>query len=374
MEEDAETVVPDEIMCFHILPTLPAKFLMRLRCVCKPWSSLIHNPYFISTYRNIRRHRQHSHLLFLSHEKDATQQRIFSVEINKLEEEGSSQPLVATHLRTLLACAPHRLYYAQSVNGLVCFSLSNTSNSYLEVLENPSIHILNPSTREFITLPHASRMYHTEYVTHHFGFSPLTNQYKVLRVERYDPRWSSLSFIFKVFTLGTNCSWKCLEVDLSDLPFDLSNFQFSNKSVCVHGAIHWLHEPLNIIVVFDIEDERFRVIELPPGVGVHPRRRLAEVDGCLALMDGQWQKYTMGLWVLKDYQNKVWLKDNIAFPFQYSLVQGSGTGPVRLHQYDMKSKRFRIGEIILPKWKHNHNQVLHILTSYGEDVVPLSSS
>ncbi|PRQ37138.1 putative F-box domain-containing protein [Rosa chinensis] len=358
MEDDSETtVLLNEIICSEILPRLPVKTLLRFRCVCKSWSSLILNPGFATAYRNLcSGERKRSHLLFFTCESEyQKEQRVFSVQLNQ---EGSQRR--ATHVLTL-----KQLYQAQSTKGLVCFSLSKTSSSYLEVLDN-RVHIFNPSTRHVVTLPQTSRVNLTVYVAHHFGFSSLTNEHKVLQIQRY-----KRGLIFNTFVLGTSTTWRQVEVDLADLPFDPLEFKFDTSSVSTYGAIHWLHPTLNIIVAFDMNGaERFKVVPIPDGIDLHdPLVRLDKVDGCLALIDGRKQQsYMKGLWILKDYKNHVWVKEDILFPFQNDIVRG--LADLRLHQYNMKTKSYRLSQILLPEWR-NDSRMLDMLTSYDEGIVPL---
>lgn len=119
--------------------------------------------------------------------------------------------------------------------------------------------------------------------------------------------------MFNIITLGINL-WKCIEVDLNNLPFDPHRCLFYEGSVCVNGA-------QNMIVGFDIEDEKFsRVIQLPKDYNlfrVDPF--MVEVCGRLALGDrvqltGQ---NIMRLWILNDYENQVWVKESFTFAIQW---------------------------------------------------------
>ncbi|CAB4295506.1 unnamed protein product [Prunus armeniaca] len=46
--------LPTEIIFSHILPRLPAEVLIRCRCVCTSWSSLIRRPSFVAACHNFR--------------------------------------------------------------------------------------------------------------------------------------------------------------------------------------------------------------------------------------------------------------------------------------------------------------------------------
>ncbi|BFG34329.1 hypothetical protein CerSpe_206030 [Prunus speciosa] len=397
MEPAAGPELPSQITCFEILPRLPSKSLMRFRCVCKSWSSLTRDPSFVSAHQNLGCNKN-THLLLTAWDKPTTQQHFFSLEINQ---QGSLIPVHLLSLPTPRTKNEH-LYHVQSINGLVCLYLHNTSVPNQTDPEHP-IRVFNPSTRESITLPHASLASHTANVTQHFGFSPLTNEYKVLQVQKLIPdALRGNHFVFKIFKLGTS-SWRCIEVDLNDLPFDPLNCPFHKRSVCVNGAVHWMHGTENVIVVFDIGEEKFRAIPLPEDYNCfihrvdYPVGSVVEVDGCVALIgDKRLMRMGMiGLWILRDYQNQVWVKETICFPFHWEKAGYPvpfctiHTGELLLHSsrlsrrkpahprallYNMESESFRESdEIVLPPESTCLNVVrLKLLANYDDSIVPLT--
>ncbi|XP_020412258.1 F-box/kelch-repeat protein At3g06240 [Prunus persica] len=213
----------------------------------------------------------------------------------------------------------------QIVHGLACASSGSCP---------VSIH--NLSTRESIQLPHVKREYNT-FTTYHFGFSPLTNEYKVLQIfQRFRPKTPrKLDIQFNVFTLGTDSSWRPLQVDPGHLLFDALSYAFETNvrcsaSVCVNGAIHWMYERQKMIVVFEVREETFRVVPLPQdynqefGQDNHEYKRITddygqadasiiEVGGCVGVYaDKSWKQNKVVLWILKDHQNLVWVKETIS--------------------------------------------------------------
>lgn len=75
--------------------------------------------------------------------------------------------------------------------------------------------------------------------------------------------------MFNIFTLGG--TWRRLEIqdkDLGDVAFDCDdifwpNLELGCDSVFLHGARHWLEMSIEgwpVVLVFDFEQERFRVI------------------------------------------------------------------------------------------------------------------
>ncbi|XP_068337260.1 putative F-box protein At5g62660 [Pyrus communis] len=400
--ESAGSELPNEIICFQILPRVPSKSLMRFTCVCKSWSSLVRNPSFVDAHQSFHRNKL-THLLLTTWNKATRQQHFLSAQINQ-----DGTPTPAIHLLNLPMASDHRLYNVQSTNGLVCLYLSNTSSRHhtLAYLDPPNF-IFNPCTRESIILPHASPTYCRSHVTYHFGFSPLTNEYTVLQVQTFRPHHSiptDMTFMFKIFKLGTSL-WRRLEVDRNDLPFEPLQCPFEVQSVCISGAMHWMHLKESVVVVFDIGDEKFRVIPLPQDyvcfihrIG-YPMgesiRNVVEVGGCLALIGDKTlvrSQNMMALWILKDYENQVWIREAITFPLRWRalgcpvplrtihngelLLQSielhvhEPPDHVRVHVYNMESKSFRGSEIGLP-WTFLNDARLKLVVGYDDNIVPL---
>ncbi|BFG34330.1 hypothetical protein CerSpe_206040 [Prunus speciosa] len=190
------------------------------------------------------------------------------------------------------------------------------------------VSIFNPSTRESIALSRAPAS-RKVYVTYHFGFSPLTNEYKVLQVQELIHALRGEHFMFKIFKLGTS-SWRHIEVDCKSLRFNPFTSPFHKRSVCVNRAVHWIHGINNVILAFDIGDEKFRAIPLPKDYNCFTHRidfpigSIVEVDGCVALTgDKEWRLNILRLWVLRDYQNQVWVKET-------TLLEKRSTGTLLL--------------------------------------------
>ncbi|XP_050109667.1 F-box protein At4g19940-like [Malus sylvestris] len=400
--ESAGSELPSEIIWFQILPRVPSKSLMRFKCVCKSWSSLVRNPSFVDAHQSFHRNKL-THLLLTTWDRATRQQHFLSAQINQ-----DGTPTPAIHLLNLPMGSDHRLYNAQSTNGLVCLYLSNNLSRHhtLAYLDPPNF-IFNPCTRESIILPHASPAYCTSHVTYHFGFSPLTNEYKVLQVQTFRPHDSiptDMTFMFKIFKLGTSL-WRRLEIDRNDLPFEPLKCPFAVQSVCINGAMHWMHLKENVVVVFDIGDEKFRVIPLPQDYVsfIHrigypmgdAMRNVVEVGGCLALIGDKKlvrSQNMMALWILKDYENQVWIREAITFPLRWRalgcpvplrtihngelLLQSielhvhEAPDHVRVHVYNMESNSFRGSEIGLP-WAFLNDARLKLVVCYDDNIVPL---
>lgn len=269
------------------------------------------------------------HLLVSAYKIDSGEQHFFSVPVLPDLFLGP-----ATSLLTLKT-EPMGLTSSQYLNGLFCFYHAE----YPYYFGGP-ILAYNPTTQETINMPldrpgnDAAET--TWNITTHFGFDPSTNSHKVLRI-----RWTealpestprAFKMEFNVLTLGKGTmSWR--EIDPA-VPFDCVKYASGGRSVCLNGAMHWMHRYGDSIVAFDVRDENLRLIPYPDGYteGINASElvrpeRLVEIGGCLALITSEGRnaletKYLaeeqmLELWVLKDYHNHVWVKESIRLPFRW---------------------------------------------------------
>ncbi|PQP92679.1 F-box/kelch-repeat protein [Prunus yedoensis var. nudiflora] len=419
--------LPTEIIFYHILPRLPPEALMRCKYVSKSWSSLIRSPSFVTDFNDTN--KSNTNFLF---QKNT---RLFSSKIE--EQQGENNILIPTPIAQLPL--PTRSKFLKRYPDLVEYILNPApvaELSYLsrcEAFEFPpnhvqSVHglvcassrcgpvfILNPSTQESIELPYIIENYRLASATYNFGFSPLTNEYKVLQILSFHPN-SGSEIRFNVFTLGRDSSWRPLQVDPADLPFDARDHDYayeiqngrSTGCVCLNGAIHWIQETQKVIVVFDVKEETFRVLPLPEehAQEFHPdnhgRNRVAgrasvvEVEGCVGVfVDKSLTQNKIVLWILKDYQNLVWVKETITavMPIGEGYVKALGTihtgelalalhfygnspgfddGPPKLLLYDMESKQYRILDFIFPNNMGVARGIpIKLIASYDDSIVPL---
>ncbi|XP_008241443.1 PREDICTED: putative F-box protein At1g53550 [Prunus mume] len=190
---------------------------MQCRWVCKSWPSLIRSPSFVAAFLNFRC-RDTTDFLFKYNN------RYFS---SKIEQQGNA-PAPVAELPYLPQCEAVKgsFHDEKTVNGLVCAS----------TWSGP-VFILNPTTREFIELPHTDVLIETQgssmvkaSANYNFGFNPLTNEYKVHQHRHL----------------------------LSDIARGIRN-----DGVYINGAVHWIHKKQKVIVAFDVREETFRLVPLP---------------------------------------------------------------------------------------------------------------
>ncbi|KAL6187079.1 hypothetical protein ACLB2K_043194 [Fragaria x ananassa] len=158
-----------------------------------------------------------------------------------------------------------------------------------------SVYIFNPFTRESVVVPYPT----FQYIDFYFGFSPRTNEYKVVATQNI---------------AGLVGSWRNMVVDWHHLPFvHPPPSDFWNNTVCVNGVLHWLASSYEAIYALDIGDDRFRIIPVPSQCKFERHNKVMEVYGCLCIVCAN-GKAEMWLWILKDYKHQVWVAETIEVP------------------------------------------------------------
>ncbi|KAE9591565.1 putative F-box domain-containing protein [Lupinus albus] len=228
----------------NILKRLPVKSLFRFKCVSKDWFNLFNSPYFISL------HLQHSTLLLLF-------QRIPLSNLNHSQSSSSSSSCLIG--QDFKVHNPQFIDFAVtdkvigSCNGLLC--VKHTNNNHM-------LSISNPATREIRQVPEILHDIKSFYYFG-FGFSPIANDYKVVRISVPDEdRILDLDDIrvsrAEVYSL-TSGAWREIDATILQTLYLMSN------SVTVNGVMFWqafaTDPDAEFVVSFDISSEMFTLFE-----------------------------------------------------------------------------------------------------------------
>ncbi|KAF9610617.1 hypothetical protein IFM89_023505 [Coptis chinensis] len=179
--------IPHDILFFGILVRLPAKSLLRFKCVSKLWYAILGEPEFIKAHLTRTKEQSTSSIVgfFQVKYKDSKKEGCEYIFVNK---EGPEYFAVQTVKWTSRV---------GDCNGLFCFR----SRSGFE--------ICNPSTREFLYRPLPPPPPPHCLISYGFGFDPLKNEYKVVQIVHGEGNFHRCM----VCTLGANnCSWKDITV------------------------------------------------------------------------------------------------------------------------------------------------------------------
>ncbi|CAN0890534.1 F-box protein CPR1 [Linum grandiflorum] len=296
--------LPHEIVTEEILFRLPVISLLKFRCVCKQWRTLIDSPDFIkrqilhsvSTTRNA--------VLFLL---DQAYDGLYPVPYL-----AGLRPETSIRLTHRFPGIPPHVNYVHgatifgSCNGLIC----------LRYLHGDHVLILNPATRKHrITGPGASVPCHlTDFFStfeldfgYGFGYDLSSDDYRVVRICR-EVREDGTKEGLRVVSFGV--SSRCCRV--AGFPYEVvpSWSDHHKLGVFVAGGLHWVvnknksddssnPNPKPIVVGYDLVTNKCHEVPLPE-FGGESIFNLGELRGCLCAFENHLGKI-VHVWMMKEY-------------------------------------------------------------------------
>nr|GMC96821.1 putative F-box protein At5g52610 [Ipomoea batatas] len=280
-------------MLLEILKRLPAKTLMKSKCVSKYWLNLIRDSSFANSHFNhARTHRSEdaSHLLF------ATVLNYWTHPIRTI------YPATNDDLSLSSQLPSHTFgqYFqpcSNVVNGLVCVCLVEFYHQ-----SQHCIWVLNLTTTEKKPLPEPpslkafkTRYPHVNlYGTSRFylGFDQISNKYKLLH---------DMLGACEVLTLGINQTWRQVrgnpgvEDDLGlnrirgGEGFILQGYGHAGMA-SINGRIYFRNLRERVIVFFDLKEEKFRQVAIPQSIeGISYKTGLVDLGGKLGVVVGLYE-------------------------------------------------------------------------------------
>ncbi|XP_021850586.1 putative F-box protein At3g10240 [Spinacia oleracea] len=262
----------------EVLLRSPPKTLLRFRCVCKLWCSLIDSPDFISMHLKTYKNNQ---LLSTEHVPKTCFDSVFVIRRSDTTTRKVAQLVKDSESSMISECA--------MIDGLMlmgCYS-SNDSNS-------KDLSLWNPSIRKLIPIPLCPlKINNFVAVEYHLGFAPLSKDYKVVVFELGDLNLnaSKLSVAIAIYSVRDRL-WR-MKPNWSDFPkWCLELMQARDGAVFSQGAFYWrpyyqylkcLGEESNThLLSFDVESEEFSFLKLPD-IGEEMRKFIFLLGGSLAL-------------------------------------------------------------------------------------------
>ncbi|GAU19602.1 hypothetical protein TSUD_304140, partial [Trifolium subterraneum] len=218
-----------ELVEEEILPRLPVKVLLQLRCICKSWKTLISNdPRFAKKHLRMSKIlKQQQHLLivnnFCYHDLIFWDSPLSSVFNNVY-----NSTVTQTQLNLPISISKH-IFEICSCDGILCFTLGGEGGRKYVVLCNPSL-------RKYSELPplenHRKREYSNQREVppclYSFGYDNFNDVYKVIAISCCKDKNK-----VDVYTLGTNY-WRSIQ----DFPY--SSCSMYDQGVFVGGTVNWV--------------------------------------------------------------------------------------------------------------------------------------
>ncbi|KAL5709462.1 hypothetical protein ACHQM5_020146 [Ranunculus cassubicifolius] len=256
--------LPPEIS-ISIFSRLPVKCLMKCRCVCKPWRSLISTPHFINMHLACSSHAYNPDILF--HDFSVISKYRFKKNYHHvIENVGEGDEVVK-----VLSLPSHfsALDIVDSCNGLICF---------IEPYSRTVMYVCNPCTGESIQLPPPPSQIPSSLFG--FGHDSVHDEYKVVTLFLEDPTSAHPKQVAAVCTLDSRTWRRIAEVPF--MPIRERSFFYMD------GAVHWMALDLvgksSIgIGSLDMASEKFQFVQLPPIFNVD-NLEVGVLGGCIASM------------------------------------------------------------------------------------------
>ncbi|XP_059642611.1 F-box protein CPR1-like [Cornus florida] len=312
--------LPKELIA-EILTRLPVRALLKFRCVCKSWCSLISSPKFITSKLN-----QTIHLNKINN----TDTHIIGRYINDYEEGAGGEGRFSVilydgscfiELENPIPYCHSEFHIFGSCNGLVCLS-DNVFDSVFNKLNN--LILWNPSIRKSMRLPMSSigiDSHGLRRVVDGYGFDYKTNDYKVVRISYINDLPDAE---VELFSLNRGCWRRICGVG----PHHRFTFYPLPCQAFVNGIVHWAGANLDAasdisILTFDMSSEVFCKMKPPPAppngwVGARMAVSVLRESLCLGHFDFLVSK--VSIWVMKEYGVvESWTKS-----FSFDVDEGFG--------------------------------------------------
>ncbi|XP_010463253.1 PREDICTED: putative F-box protein At1g47790 [Camelina sativa] len=277
----------------EILLRLPARSVLRFRCVSKLWSSITTDSYFINSYETRFSTLRPSLLVcFIANGKLFVSSIPQDNQNSKESSYSCSQPIYRYNMK--FPQGPCYFPPTESVHGLICFQVS------------ASPVIWNPSKRQLLTFPKPDENWSN--ITMFLGYDPVEGKHKIMCIP--DSRSSE---VCRVLTLGSaQESWRTVKTNHNHYS------DYNTFGRCIKGVIYYIadiyHKGVWVIISFDVRFERFGMIDLPTDIY---RDMLISYEGKLAVVENKGIDWKSKLWILEDAGKQKWSRKEFLVPFRY---------------------------------------------------------
>ncbi|XP_074265377.1 F-box/kelch-repeat protein At3g23880-like [Silene latifolia] len=325
----------------HILSNLPVKTLIRFRCVCKSWCSIIDHPDLVYA---LKRPKINSNTC-----------KIFALELLELEHHLGVACFLKDNKGYTLNKTVHIFdscdcyFIVGRCNELFltwCFvNEGNIDEGYFR----KQMSLWNPSIRKSLLLPPCPL--HSR--TYLFGFAPCSKDYKVIAIS-YGPSEviSPTKMSVAVYTLSDQ-QWTVrndgLDISISDIKsITLGSFIIPPEAFYFEGAAHWIGGKPGYqsphLVSFNFDSEKFTFMEIP-AASDEPEtiRFLFLLEESLALLSIS--RISFRIWVMEQGRGKgVWTKWYSSDYDVYDLFFNDGKNSIVLYHESDDGRFFIFGD------------------------------
>ncbi|KAK1377757.1 F-box domain-containing protein [Heracleum sosnowskyi] len=263
-----------EDLIYDILLRLPVKPLLRCKAVSKPWRCLISNPGFVDSHQARTGSGSGAESTLIIHNK--------SVSLLHL---GPSQLVDDLQLPHCKSKYGGDTILVGSDRGIVCVAVCKSGwISFSEARYPTSIYLWNPATKHYKVIPPHRCYDKYEKVNVGFGFDPIDNDFKVVRVV-------GSPFPSEVYSANLN-AWR----KIGPIPTDIRPLY--NFNVCINGLLCWTGD--EGILAFDLYKEVFTCVTKFPKESTFSC--ITDFNNSIAVITGKGINGKINLWTLDDVE------------------------------------------------------------------------
>ncbi|XP_047946972.1 F-box protein At5g49610-like [Salvia hispanica] len=272
--------LPREITV-DILSRLPARSIMRSKCVCKAWRDLVQSPEFGPLHAR--------HAALSSGRLPTVEDLTFSYSTFSLLGFIDDNEVIQNTPNSLVLSHkwpnPNSFIHS-SANGLLFM---------INLISASGLFICNPITREYVTF-----ILECDLREYAFGFGvSKSGQHKLVMI-------SQSQNTCQVYTLGTG-QWKSIAIG-SQFEYDVEY-----EVAFVNGNLHWLvlDSRKARISCLDLETELFTSFSCPEQKGDFQYYSISDLGGLLCFSDDTYEE-GIKIWCMKEYgDDKSWTLDYV---------------------------------------------------------------
>ncbi|XP_074265202.1 F-box/kelch-repeat protein At3g23880-like [Silene latifolia] len=252
--------LPPEVWA-QILPNIPAKTLVKFRCVCKSWCDIIDNPDFVTQHRNLCKINSVSSKLLLA--------------LEGLGRFGRKGCLLTVRRADALRKTYHILKSSQRYHLLGNCNELLLVHGYIDPGHRDQLMLWNPCIRKSLRIP-LPPLPSFDFIVYLFGFALCSNEYKVIAMSSQRSVTDGIIMCCALYTLSDQ-QWSLRNEGL-DMSFSyfvrLFRLYGCPPTGCFfQGAAHWIGDDPNQgaipsdcsthLVSLDFDLEKFTYLELP---------------------------------------------------------------------------------------------------------------
>ncbi|KAH1164347.1 hypothetical protein AAZX31_01G218300 [Glycine max] len=285
MNSTLPRTLPEDLIT-EILMMLPVRSILRFKCMCKSWFSLISDPEFARSHFALA--ATPTTRFFVS--ADDHQVKCIDIEAS-LHDDNSAKVVFNFPLPS-----PEDQYYDCQID------MVGSCRGFILLITRGDVFgfiIWNPSTglRKGISYAMDDPTYDFDLDRFGFGYDSSTDDYVIVNL--------SCKWLFRTdvhcFSLRTN-SWSRILRTVFYYPL------LCGHGVFVNGALHWFVKPFDrrrlraVIISFDVTERELFEIPLPLNFDLKdPIYDLTVMEGCLCLSVAQ-VGYGTRIWMMKEYK------------------------------------------------------------------------